>query len=124
MTAQAARKTPARNAGVIDLDAMLFQRSTKPATVRLSGRDFELRRDLSAEEVVQCWVLFGEGKDDAAWKVLLGEEDGPALNKMIQSLPQQMYQHVLRKLLATAGLKMDPPEDSAESEEDGDEGKS
>jgi hypothetical protein len=121
MIEQAARKTPtrAKSAGLIDLDAMLFQRSTTPATIRLGGKDFTLRRDLPGEEVVQFWAHIAASEDAKAYGVLVGEDDGQALHAMVRSLPADIFLHAYRQILEAAGLKTKPPvEDPADEGDD------
>lgn len=121
MTTQAARKT---NNSVIDLDSLLYQRSTKPATVRLGGRDFTMRRDLSAEEVVKYWAHVAKNEDAKAFALLVGEEEGETFNTMLRNVPADIYIYAYAQLMDAAGMKIKPPAKDDGSEGDGDAGES
>ncbi|ACU39449.1 hypothetical protein [Actinosynnema mirum] len=109
---------------VLDLDALLQQRSPHRAQVRFGGRDWSLRRDLTGEEVVRFWSLATTQQDGEALGILLSEGAtavdkvaGEELSKLLEVLPQQARVDVTRRLFVAAGLhtSLDAEGDSSAS---------
>lgn len=100
------------NSQVINLDDDLIEkRLTRPAKVFLAGREWSVRRDLTAEEIYDFWGKVTKN-DDSALTLLVGEA-GAELNKTLQQLPAAMYVRKLHQLMNVAGLKRgDEPEDT------------
>lgn len=101
---------------VLDLDDGLNPIPLKPKTVRVFGREWTIRRDWTAADVVQYWVLATEHKDVDAAVMLVGEKDGPEFAKISLSLPPEMVALKLRKICKIAGLL---PRDAEDEESEG-----
>jgi hypothetical protein len=93
--------------GIIDIDAMLIQRSTDPVIIRLGGREWLIRRDLTAEEVVNFWKLSDSNESVAAWALLTGDDESAQdLHATITPLPAEIFVNVSRQIIRAAGLSI------------------
>lgn len=105
---------------VLDLDALLTSRSLKPRRVRLGGKLWSLKRDFTAQAVVEFWSLIDQGKSREALTMLVGEKDGEAFSKMILSLPVEVGGPIARQIYKECGvLKRSPESESDEGDEAG-----
>lgn len=98
---------------IINLDDDLIEkRLAKPAKVFLAGREWTVRRDLTAEEIYQFWGQVTSNKGEEALMILMGEE-AKGLDATLQKLPAAMYVRKIHQLIQVAGLKRgDEPEDT------------
>lgn len=93
----------ARTNEVIDLDALLASRSLDPVPVKLGGKTYMVRRDLTGTEAAQYYTLINEGKDVDALALLVS--NAPVmLNKALEKLPRQHMILVVQKMMEAAGL--------------------
>ncbi|MEV6897447.1 hypothetical protein [Amycolatopsis sp. NPDC051372] len=100
-------------ANILDIDALLVERSTDPVVARLGGRDWTIRRDLTAEEVIDFWKL-SDTETAKSWALLLGSEtDGQELHDTLTALPAPVYVNVSRQIIRAAGLSIDDADVSA-----------
>lgn len=100
---------------VLDLDAMLADRSVKPRTIRFAGREWKVRTDLTGEEVVRFWSHIAKSQDEAGISILLGDakigKDFAA--KFNVGLPASRYHAMFLALVHAAGLRTDEGDSSA-----------
>lgn len=90
-------------AGVLDLDELLATRTLEPASVKLGGKVYKVRRDLTSNEVTEFYKLAGDGKDVDALAILV--TSAPVmLNKTLERLPSAHMKLVLKKMMQAAGL--------------------
>jgi hypothetical protein len=87
-----------------DLDALLTEHALPPRTVKLGGRAFTVRRDLTGEEVLRYWWLAHNRKDIEALSIVVGENDAVYMDEMLKPLPMPKMQVVLGKIMRLAGL--------------------
>jgi hypothetical protein len=93
----------ARTNEVLDLDQLLAERELTPVPVKLGGKNYMVRRDLTSAEVAEFYKLCNEGKDVDALAVLVA--NAPVmLNKALEKLPRQHMILVLQKMMEAAGL--------------------
>lgn len=93
---------------VLDLDALVVSKSLRPQAIRLGGREWTLKRDFTAEEVVAFWQLVEDGKTIQALSMLVGEADGPAFAKLALALPTETGAPILRRVYQAAGVLRRP----------------
>lgn len=96
------------NNQIINLDDDLIEkRLAKPAKVFLVGREWTVRRDLTAEEIYAFWGNVTANKAGLALSALMGitEEEATELDKLLQQLPTPMYVRKIEQLIRVAGLK-------------------
>lgn len=87
---------------LVDLDALLAEHKLDPVPVKLKGKTYKVRRDLTGAQVAQCWKLINEGNDTDALAMLVSSP--VVLNTVLEKLPQQHYRLAVQKILAAAGL--------------------
>lgn len=86
----------------LDLDALLSQHSLDPKPIRLGGKTYQIRRDLTGVEVTEYWKLVRDGKDVEALGLIAS---APAmLNKALERLPYEHMKLALQKIMEAAGL--------------------
>lgn len=89
----------------LDLDALLGRIDVSPQPVRLAGRVYQVRRDLTSVEATRCLRLISEGKELEATSMLLAEpDDGVALDQALRDLPHARREAASVHILRTAGL--------------------
>jgi hypothetical protein len=93
---------------VLDLDALVVSRSLDPQTIRLGGREWTLKRDLTAEQVVQFWLLINRNKMRDAVALLVGEADADAFTEIALALPSETGTPVVRRIYQAAGVLRRP----------------
>lgn len=105
-----------RNNQIINLDDDLIEkRLAKPAKVFLAGREWIVRRDLTAEEIYKFWGFVTSNNGGEALALLMGitAEEGKELDETLLKLPIKMYVRKIHQLIEVAGLKRgDEPEDT------------
>jgi hypothetical protein len=101
------------NNQIINLDDDLIEkRLARPAKVFLAGREWTIRRDLTAEEIYTFWGKVSANEADEALAILMGEE-AKGLNETLLKLPAAMYVRKINQLIQVAGLRRgDEPEDT------------
>jgi hypothetical protein len=101
---------------IINLDDDLIEkRLAKPAKVFLAGKEWTVRRDLTAEEIYRFWGFVTDSNAGEAWALLMGitVDEAKELDKMLLQLPIKMYNRRVNQLVGVAGLKRgDEPEDT------------
>jgi hypothetical protein len=98
---------------VIDLDQLLEDRALEPARIKVGGKVYQVRRDLTSAEVAEFYKLAAENKDVDALAILV--KSAPVmLNKTLERLPVVHMKLVLQKFMEAAGL-IPSSEDSGES---------
>jgi hypothetical protein len=93
---------------IINLDDDLIEkRLAKPAKVFLAGKEWTVRRDLTAEEIYRFWGFATDSNAGEAWALLMGitVDEAKELDKMLQQLPRNMYVRKVNQLIGVAGLK-------------------
>lgn len=101
---------------VLDLDSLLTSRSLKPRKTRLGGRFWTLKRDFTAQDVVQFWSLVDQNKLTEALTMLVGAKDGETFSKLLLSLPTEVGGPILRQIYRECGVLKRSPESEAEAE--------
>jgi hypothetical protein len=90
------------NGTPLDLDAQLAEIELKPRKVRLGGKDYTIRRDLSGLQVKQYWALVEEGKDVDALAMIC---TAPVmLNRALENLPHEHMKAAIREIMKAAGV--------------------
>lgn len=106
---QGSRNTNTSRANqIINLDDDLIEkRLAKPAKVFLAGKEWTVRRDLTAEEIYRFWGFATDSNAGEAWALLMGitVDEAKELDKMLQQLPRNMYVRKVNQLIGVAGLK-------------------
>lgn len=101
---------------VVDLDEDLIgKRLSRPLAVKLAGKQWSVRRDLTAEEIYAFWGHVSANNGAGAFAILMGipEDEAKALDASLQSLPATMYVKKIHQLVTLAGLKRgNEPEDT------------
>lgn len=88
---------------VMDLDELLASRSLDPVPIRLGGKVYKVRRDLTSKEVAEFYKLAGEGNDVDALAILV--KTAPVmLNTALEKLPKVHMTMVLKKMMQAAEL--------------------
>lgn len=82
----------------IDLADAFEEIDVSPKPVKLGGRTYLVRRDLTSAEVEKFWKLAGQ-KDDAAALEVLVVEGGRELSAAIAALPARHSQPALDRVL-------------------------
>jgi hypothetical protein len=86
----------------LDLDALLAEASLEPRPVKLMGKTYHVRRDLTGTQVTEYWKLVREGKDVDALAMIV---TAPVmLNKILEKLPREHMLIVVREIMQAAGL--------------------
>lgn len=98
-----------------DLDALIVSRSLKPKKVRFGGREWTVKRDFTAAEVVDFWVTIEKRSSADAFAMLVGKEDAPYLASIVEALPTEMAMVPLRRIYQIAGV-LTRPNDAEEPE--------
>lgn len=102
---------------VLDLDALVVSRSLDPQTIRLAGREWTLKRDFTAEQVVQFWRLVDKkATSSEALSMLVGDQDGAALAEVMLALPMETATPIARRIYQAAGM-LKRPDDAEQSGE-------
>lgn len=102
-----------------DLDALLVSRSLRPAKVKLGGREWTIKRDFTAEQIIEFWRLQNSGAENSmvdSYAMVVGADDALAFVRMMDNIPQEMSVPVVRRLLQHAGI-IKRPENGDEVEE-------
>lgn len=92
---------------VLDLDALFAERSLAPAPVKLAGKTYEVRTDLTSVECDQFLELWRQGgKRVEALSLLVGKRDAVILDKALEKMAH-VHQatasaHILRASRALA----------------------
>jgi hypothetical protein len=97
---------------LVDLDALFAEQSLDPVPVKLRDKTYLVRRDLTGNEVAECFRLINGGNDTEALAMLTGADDSVVLNAVLENLPQQHMKLAVRKILVAAGM-VDDTEDAA-----------
>lgn len=92
---------------ILNLDAELDALDLSPVPMQIGGKVYLVRRDLTGSEINQYWELARAQKDVEALAVLVGAEDGATLSAVLDALPHQKMQLVLKRVMITAGLLTD-----------------
>ena len=102
----------------LDLNELFTARSLHPRRVTVAGATFDVRRDLTSEEVVEFFTRVANGKQFDALSMLVGEDAARDVDTKLGVLPAEHVQKVFRRLMQIAGVLARLPEDeSSESEE-------
>lgn len=91
---------------VVDLDALLVERSLEPVPMKLGGKTFKVRTDLTGEECTQFIKLVNDEKDLEAFTILVGKRDAVVLNNLMDKMPREhaalVSSHLMRSSRALA----------------------
>jgi hypothetical protein len=113
---QGSRNNTSRVNQIINLDDDLIEkRLAKPQKVFLAGKEWTVRRDLTAEEIYRFWGFVTDSNAGEAWALLMGitVDEAKELDKTLLQLPIKMYNRRVNQLVGVAGLKRgDEPEDT------------
>lgn len=110
-----------------DLDAMIVSRALRPEKVKLGGRLWTIKRDFTAEQILQFHALTNRGKALEAFTMLVGAKDAPEFAELVLSAPTELMTPALRRLYTLAGLlKRDdfdkkPADDQDDEDGEGDQ---
>lgn len=97
--------TPATSgAAEVDLDALVAELDLSPVPFRLAGRVYQVRRDMTMKESARYWDLAATKDDAACMQMLVGDEDGIALNEALESMPNRAMMLALEKIMVSAGV--------------------
>lgn len=96
----------------LDLDALLSEASLEPRPIKLMGKVYQVRRDLTGAEVAEYWKLVREGKDVDALSMIVSAP--VMLNKVLEKLPREHMLIAVREIMQAAGL-VDMVGDAGES---------
>lgn len=114
-------KSRNNNNQIIDFDALLYKRATKPAVVKLGGREWQIRRDFTPQEVIEYWRLVAANGDESTYQalgMLFGDaETGKAFDEVVKHVPAALNQKIYRDVLVLAGLQFDESTDDDASGE-------
>lgn len=92
-----------QGANELDLDALIAARSLDPVPVKLGGKTYMVRTDLTGTEAAKFFKLSNEGKDVDALKMIVPSA-AVDLNKVLEKLPRTHMIMVVQKLIQAAGL--------------------
>lgn len=87
---------------VVDLDALFTERDLKPTPLKLGGKTYEIRTDLTTSEVnefLKHWRSSAAGSDVAALSILVGKRDAIMLEKALNKLPHEHQAHASAHVL-------------------------
>lgn len=107
------------NKQIINLDDDLIERRlARPAKVFLAGREWTVRRDLTAEEIYQFWGFVTSNNGGEALAMLMGitPDEGKSLDETLLRLPVKMYVRKIHQLIQVAGLKRGDEEEDTTGE--------
>lgn len=99
----------------LDLDIELDELDLSPKAVKIGGKIYLVRRDLTGPEIQQYWNLVRAQNDAEALALLVGPEDGATLNAVLDALPQAKMQLIVKRIMQSAGLLLDDGGQSGES---------
>lgn len=106
---------------VLDLTGLLAARALKPRKATFAGIDIEIRRDLTAAEVVEFFGLINADKERDALSMLVGDAAAADLAGKVNPLPmehrQTVYQRIMREAGALPRLGVVHDEDEQDGEE-------
>jgi hypothetical protein len=91
---QGSRNNTSRVNQIINLDEDLIEkRLAKPQKVFLAGKEWTVRRDLTAEEIYRFWGFVNDSNAGEAWALLMGitVDEAKELDKTLLQLPIKMY---------------------------------
>ena len=104
---------------VLDLDAELDSIDLAPVPMKIGGKVYEIRRDLTGQEIADYYRLADESSAaekpstrsakqiEALSLLLVTGADAAALSAILDALPQQRMVVAVRRIMATAGLVTD-----------------
>ncbi|MCA1185705.1 hypothetical protein LCD36_04465 [Saccharopolyspora sp. 6T] len=101
----------------LDLNALFTARSLEPRRVTVAGAKFDVRRDLTSEEVITFFEKSATGKNFEALTMLVGEEAAREVDSKLAILPAEHVTKVFRRLMQIAGVLNRLPEDEQEEPE-------
>lgn len=94
---------------MVDLDALFVERSLDPVPVKLGGKTYNVRTDLTTVEVndfLRHWRSSSDDSQVAALTILVGKRDALTLEKALAKLPNEHQTvaatHILRASRALA----------------------
>jgi hypothetical protein len=101
----------------LDLDALLASRVLSPKPVKLAGKTYMVRTDLTGAETAKYFKLANDKKDVEAIALLLVDGQGAKeINALLDKLPREHMNIVLRELMLAAQVAVGTSEaDSGES---------
>jgi hypothetical protein len=94
---------------ILDLDALLAERSLEPRPVKLGGHTFKVRTDLSGAEVIRYFALARASQDKEALALLVATEDVDALRTALMGVPDKLFVFAMQQIMLAAGLPLDNP---------------
>ncbi len=72
---------------VVDLDELFAERVLKPVPVKLGGKTYEVRTDLTSAEVNDFLAAYRAGNEVEAFAMIVGKRDAVTLEKTLAKLP-------------------------------------
>src|SRR5687767_9844968 len=93
-----------QNGNILDLDALLATRLLKPKPVKLQGHTYQVRTDLTGDQVVEYFKLADAKEDVKALTILVGSASAKKLNSVLQKLPREHMNLVVREFMVAAGI--------------------
>ncbi|MGW5645065.1 hypothetical protein ACWEV3_40990 [Saccharopolyspora sp. NPDC003752] len=106
----------------LDLNALFTARALKPRRVTVAGIAFDVRRDLSSDEVVEFFTKSANGRQMEALAMLVGDESAREIDDKLAILPVEHVRKIYRRIMQVAGVLERLPED--EHDDGGAEGES
>jgi hypothetical protein len=89
----------------LDLDALLAKRVLAPKPVKLAGKTYMVRTDLTGAEVTKYFELANEKKDVEGLALLLvGGKGAKEINALLEKLPREHMNIVVRELMVAAQI--------------------
>lgn len=87
-----------------DLDVMITSRALKPGKIKLGGRYWTIKRDFTAEQILQFWRLVDQSKSVEAFTLLVGQRDAQDFTDIVLAAPTELMTPPLRRIYQLAGL--------------------
>jgi hypothetical protein len=103
----------------LDLNALFTARSLAPRRVTVAGATFDVRRDLTSEEVISFFEKSASGKNFDALTMLVGEEAAREVDAKLGVLPAEHVTKIFRRLMQIAGVLARLPEDEESDDPEG-----
>ncbi|GAA2774103.1 hypothetical protein [Saccharopolyspora taberi] len=103
----------------LDLNSLFTARSLRPRRVTVAGATFDVRRDLTSEEVIAFFEKSASGKNFDALTMLIGEDAAREVDAKLSVLPAEHVTKVFRRLMQISGVLTRLPEDEESEESEG-----
>lgn len=113
MTTQGAQT---QNGNVLDLDALLAKRLLKPKPVKLGGYTYQVRTDLTGEQVTKYFELVNSDESVKALTLLVGATAAKKLYAALEKLPREHMNLAIQEFMIAAGIVVGTSKAESEGE--------